>query len=131
MNFIPKIEYGPGPTTVTLEFPPEGDNLNEVEKSNVQRTISGSGIAQHQFNYTEQIIAVNLVFVTQALQVQLRTFFETWALKGNEFKYFEHSDLAGFITVTLDRFDYTPKRIIPDGSGGFIYDISLRMRRVI
>lgn len=133
INFVPKFEYDPGtgPVTVTMTLPPEKDNLNERETADIDRTFSNNGTAQHQFNYIEQTIEPRFVFVEQSTIDELRTMFETHALQGKEFKYFEHSDEASFITVTLDSFEFRPKRIIPDGSGGFIHDIAIRMRRTI
>ena len=132
-NFIPRIVYDPGGGDVTIDFdlPPEGDNLRERERANIRRTISTNGTTQHQFNYTEQRIAPRFVFLTQTLVDSLRTLFETHAIQGKSFKYYEHKDEVTFITVTLDRFQFQPRRVIPDGSGGFIHDIQISMRRTI
>lgn len=129
-NFLPKFEYDPGSGTVSfsLALPPEGDNLREQEKANVRRTLSNNGTAQHQFNYIEKIIAPRFIFVTQAEIDNIRTLMETHALLGKPFDYFEHSDEVEKFTVTLDKFDFIPKRIIPDSSTGFIHDYEIRMR---
>ncbi len=132
-NFIPKIIYGTGPTTIQFEYPPEGDNLNRSAKSSIAVSKSTSGVIQAQFNYLEEDYDVNFVFLTQSLRDQLRTFFDTWGGKGKEFKYYESSDEASFITVTLDSFAFQEKRIIRVNtiSQDFIYDIKLSFRRTL
>lgn len=116
-----------------LEFdlPPTGDNLNEKERANTKRSVSGNGSTQHQFNFIEERIGPKFAFITEAIQASTRTFMETHALKGEAFRYFESKDEVSFRTVRLDRFDYTPKRIFPDNTGGFVYDFDLRMRRTL
>ncbi len=130
-NFIPKIEYGSPTTTITFTLPPEGDNLKESNRSNIQRSVSGNGTIQFEWNYNEKIISPSFTFLTQSLINSLRTFFTSHALKGKTFKYYEHSDEASFITCTLDKMEFDPKRVIPDGSGGFIYDLTIRMRTLL
>lgn len=132
-NFLPKIEYDPGSGPVTVEFdlPPEGDNLRERERSNIRQSISTGGVVQNQFNFIEQQIRPRFVFLTNAKIAELRTFFETHALEGKEFKYFEHKDEVTFLTVTLARFEFRPARISSDNSGGFLHDLEIAMRRTL
>lgn len=116
-----------------LEFdlPPEGDNINENQKSNIRRTTSTNGQVQHQFNFREESLTINFVFITQAILDDVRTFMETHALKGKEFKYFESKDESDFITVTLDRFVFSPKKLFPNDTGGFVYDFNMKTRRTL
>ena len=116
-----------------LEFalPPEGDNLRERQRSNVKRTISTNGSIQHQFNFREENLNPKFTLVTQAILDVTRTFFETHAAEGNNFKYFESKDEASFRTMTLDRFDFRPARIFPNSTGGFFYDFDLKLRRTL
>ncbi len=133
-NFVPKIEYTPdggSPTTITFDLPPEEDNLNQDTRGANRRTISNNGTVQVQNNYEEDRFQVNFVFLSQALVDSLRTFMETHALKGEEFKYFEHSDEVEFFTVTLQNFEFRPRRLAPDGAGGFIHDLRITMRRTL
>ena len=131
MNYIPKIEYGTGPTVITFELPPEGDNLDENFKANVNKTVSTAGVEQVQWNYNEHIISPNFVFVSQAIHDQLQTFYLNWASKGKEFKYFESSDSASYFLVTLSKNEFKPKKVVCDGMGGFIWDINMDMRRTL
>jgi len=114
-----------------FEFPPEGDNLNETERGNTRKTKSTNGSTQHQFNFREEQLSPSFTFITEAIQGTTRIFMETHALKGNNFKYFESKDEASFRTMELDRFEYKPKRIIPNDTGGFTYDFSFRLRRTL
>ena len=66
-NYIPKIEYGTGPTTVTFDLPPTGDNLDETFKANAATNLSNSGSSQTQWNYNEHIFSPKFTFVTQAI----------------------------------------------------------------
>lgn len=131
MNYIPKIEYGTGPTVITFELPPQGDNLDESFKANVTKTISTAGVEQVQWNYNEHYISPAFTFVSQVLRDQLETFYLTWASKGKAFKYFESSDEVDFFTVTMDKNEFKPKKIVCDGLGGFIWDIEMNMRRTL
>lgn len=116
---------------LNYELPPEGDNINEKQRSNIRKTVSTNGQVQHQFNFREESLSINFVLITQAILDSTRTFMETHALKGNEFKYFESSDESAFITVTLDRFTFSPKKLFPNDSGGFVYDFNMRTRRTL
>ena len=116
-----------------LEFalPPEGDFLAERERGITRRSVSSNGSVQHQFNYREERISPDFTLVTAAIIATMRTFMETHALLGNDFKYFESEDEISFRTMTLDRFEFRPKRIFPNDTGDFFYDIGLRMRRTL
>lgn len=131
MNYIPKIEYDTGPTTIQFELPPEGDNLDETYQANVQKTVSSGGVEQSQWNYNEHIISPNFVLIPQAIHDQLLTFFLDWASKGKAFKYYESSDEAEFFTVTLSKTAFKAKKVVCDGMGGFLWDVGLDMRRTL
>jgi hypothetical protein len=131
MNYIPKIVYGTGPTTITFELPPTGDNLDEVFKSNNATNTSNSGMTQTQWNYNEHIFSPKFTFITQALHDSIYTFFIDWGSKGKEFKYYESSDEAEFFTVTLTKKELKPKKLVCDGMSGFIWEFELEMRHVI
>ncbi len=130
-NYIPKIEYGSPTTTITFDLPPEGDNLDQRFRANSARSVSSGGVEQTQFNYNEETISPKFVFVSNATKLLIDTFFLNWASHGKEFKYFESSDEVAFRTVTLERAEYSPKKIVCDGLGGFIWEFELRMRRTL
>lgn len=129
---IPKIAYSSGPEIeIVFELPPSGDNENEVNKASSRTTISSNGTEQTQFNYISKEITLNFTFITQSILDSLRTFFEDHAAKGSSFKYFVDKDSASFETYTLRDKTFSPRKLFPDGSGGFIYDIRLTMRRTL
>lgn len=130
MNYIPKIIYGDTPTTITLSKPPEGDPFNEKIVANNSKAVSATGVKQTSHNFFEERRKVNLTFLTQAETDLLRTFFENWAGLGKEFKYYESEDEAAFDTYTLENEEFSPKRLVSDGAGGFICELSLEFRRV-
>jgi len=129
-NWIPRIQYGGGPTTINFTYPPEGDPENEVLRGDVRVSQSNSGNEQVQWNYTEEIWTINFVFLSQTELDNLRTFFTSHAVKGNTFTYFPSNDEATNFTMSLADHNFRPKRVFSDGSGDFIYEVSIQMRRV-
>lgn len=131
MNFIPKIEYGSGPTTITFELPPAGDNLDEKIVGNTVTNKSNSGIEQSQFNYNEHIISPKMTFVSQAIKDAFYTFFITWGSKGKEFKYFESSDEVTYFTVTLTKKEFKPRKLfrVNNIDDDFVWEFDIEMRR--
>ena len=131
-DFIPKIEYGTGPTTIEFDVPPIDDPLRERVVSNQRTLKSNNGTTQTQFNYNEEILNPRFRGLSKALADALRTFFKDHGGQGKSFSYFEDKDSASFRTVTLDSFNIRPVRDIPQGTGSdFKYRIELRMRRTL
>lgn len=130
-NFIPKIVYGTGPTTIQFDMPPTGDNLDETFKANAATNYSNAGKSQTQWNYNEHIFSPKFTFVTQSLHDAVYTFFNTWASKGKEFKYYESSDVASYWDVILTKKEFKPRKLVCDGGGGFIWEFEFEMRRVV
>ena len=130
-NFIPKIIYGDLATEIIFELPPEGDNEKQKINSNSRTTKSTAGVEQTQFNYNEETISPKFVFVPELIKAAYETFFIDHASKGLSFQYFEHEDEVEFITVTLARRSFSPVKVFPDNTGGFIYEFGMTMRRVL
>ncbi len=114
-----------------FSLPPEGDNLRQRDRGSIRRTLSNAGVVQNQFNYIEETISANFVFLSSSEITSLETFFQSHALEGSEFRYYEHNDESTFFTVSLSRFDFSPRRVAADGSGGFIHDLPISMRRTL
>jgi hypothetical protein len=128
-NFIPKIEWGDTPTIINFEYVPEGDPFNDRYKTSQRTTYSSLGVAQTQFNYNEKEYRVNFTFITETIKTQFETFFLTHASRGLPFKYFPSNDEIEFLTVTLKRFDFNPKRNYSiDTFGNFEYSFSISFR---
>lgn len=132
-NFIPKIKYDATySTTIQFVYQPEGDPWNEVVKTIGTRTTSASGVIQYNQTYLEKTFKVRLRFVSSSLKSSFDTFFQTWASLKNDFQYYPHSDTStGMVTVTLEDEAIEYKRILPDGSGDFLYEFDFTMRLVV
>jgi len=108
-NFIPKIEYGLGPTIVTFEFPPEGDYLNETIDASETTNRSFNGKVQTTWGYNSQQLNPHFKLVNHDVKNKVELFFNNWASLGNAFKYFPHSDGAQSYNVVSQNKKLTPK----------------------
>lgn len=129
-NWIPEIQYGSPTTTLNFTYPPERDPFNEDLKANVKVTKSNDGTEQVQYNYTEEMITVNFVFLTKAELDSLRTFYEDHAALGNTFTYLPSDDEVTSYTYSLADYSFKPKRVITNGVDDFFYDVKMKFRRV-
>lgn len=119
-------------TRITMDFPPQGDNERERISTKVRRTISNNGTLQHQFNYNEERISPRFVFVSETLMDSLRDFYKDHASRGFAFRYFESSDEAAFRTVTMQTFNFAPKKEAPTNTADeYIYDLNMSLRRTL
>ena len=115
---------------VTFDLPPDGDNLRKSLSAKTKLTPSTNGTIQAQHDYTEETFKVSFALVTQAVTDLVEDFMLTHALQGKSFKYFEHFDEVDFFTVTLNKLLFKHDRIIADGSGGFIQNFTMDLRRL-
>ncbi len=89
-----------------------------------------SGIRQVQINNIIKKIELEFKFVTNTLRTNLETnWYLSWAVYGNEFRYFESKDVVSSETYALDNLDFKPVREIAK-AGNFLYKIPLKFRRV-
>ena len=136
MNFIPKIEYvdilDGTPKTVLFDSPPEGDPFKESFRASSTVSKSNNGTKQTQFNYVEQIYALEFIFQSETTKQAIQDFYLRHALRGGEFNYFPSSDEVEFETYTLVGKGVKFGRPIPSATPGeFEYDFSLSMERVV
>lgn len=129
-NWIPEIQYGAGPTTLNFTYPPEGDPQNESLSGDLIVSKSLDGTQQTQWNYTEEIITLNFVFLTKTQLDNLRTFYTSHAVKGNTFTFLPSDDEVTSFTMTLADYRFQPRRVWSDGSSDFIYEVQMSFRRV-
>lgn len=128
-NFIPRITYSA--TTINFTYPPEGDPQEEFLRGDVVLSRSNSGVEQLQWNYTEDIWTIKFVWLSATEVGNLRTFFTSWAVKGNTFTFYPSNDTLGTsYTMSLASHDFNPVRVFNDGAGDFIYDVTMMFRRV-
>ena len=134
-NWIPKIEYGPGPTTIEFDFPARGRDPKEEEivtKGKVDETATGvqqtsflSNIGEKEFDFGH---------VRQTIIDQLKTFYLTHASRGKEFDFYPDKDEAEVWTVTLHKSSrkFKPTGKVWDGElQEFKYDLKMKIRRVL
>lgn len=132
-NFIPRIKYDATySTTIAFDYPPEGDPWGETERTIGTRTTSASGVIQYNQTYLEKIFKVKLRMVSSTDVTAFKTFFESWASLKKDFKWYPHTDVdTGMIVVTLEDEAIEYKRILPDGSGDFLYEFGFSMRLIV
>ena len=128
-NFIPKIVYGTGPTTISFRYPPAEDDGEELKPNN-KVTTSQSGVDQVSTNFIEAIRKLKFELLDESEYTALELFFRTHAALGKDFKFYEHATEAGFLTYTLDKFGFKPKRRVWKVDQ-FLYDVELSFRRVV
>lgn len=128
-NFIPKIVYGTGPTTIVFDYPPERDNGEK--KTGVKReSISVAGVRQISLDRTEITRDVSYSFLSPALKASLETFFDAWGKFGKSFRYHQHNENVSYVEYELNDLVFTPTRQLPK-SGDFLYGVTFKFRRYI
>lgn len=127
-NFIPKIVYGTGPTTVLFDFPPSADN--DEQKEGIKReSISIAGTRQISLDRTEITRACTYKFVTKTLLDQIEVFFEAWGKYGKPFDYYVHNQNAlSLVNYELKDLKFNPQRLVSHGAD-FYYTLTLTFRR--
>lgn len=130
-NYIPKIVYNS--ITYTFPYPVEygkGD-AGETQDAVVKDTFSLSGELQRSVQYLEGNITVGFSFLKDADISALQTFFQTWAVFGKSFDYYEHASLPAFNTYQLKNDSLRPITHWRYPNGTKLYRLQLVMRRVI
>lgn len=127
---IPKIEYGNTPTQIVFDYPPILDDGDEREtKATVSDSVSG--IRQVSAQYVEVIRNLKFSFVSETLKSALELFYDLNAGLGKSFKYFEDKNGIAFAFYELDELKLKPKRIQAVGENAYIWEIPLKLRRVL
>ena len=127
-NFIPQLEFGPDSDLVVIfDSPPEGDPQNEAlgtEKEQV-RSVGGQLFTSEFYDFT----TYNLRFILQseAVAQKLKRLFRDYALKGQSFNYYPHSDEPTSFSVELEDESVTFKRDYPDGQRGFLWSFEFTL----
>ena len=132
-NFIPQIKYpaSTGATTITLTLPAANDPYGEKREMVGREVRSTNGSTQFAKDYEEQTLKVKLSFITETEATALRTWFDGSAGLKVAFQYFVSSDEAKTGDFILDQNTLDLKRIAPAGSGNFLYETELNLRRVL
>lgn len=127
---IPKIEYGNSPTVISFDYPPVVDDGDEYEsKAVISDAISG--IRQVSVQNIEAVRKLKFSFLSESKRSALDSFFTSHAGYGKSFKYFEDKNGVTFSYYELDELKFQPKKITAVGENAYIYELPLKLRRVL
>jgi len=133
-NWIPKIEFGSGPTTIELDFPQKRPKVVSPKYKHVGTvTKAKSGKQQTITDFIEVLHTIDLSHISETLKLSLESFVLTHAMLGKSFDYF--FDKGDVTTKETFKFD---KGVSPEfreqaatGVDTFIYKVKFRLRRAI
>ena len=131
-NFIPRLVFGPEPPLdLVFDTPPEGDPQNETlgtEKEQV-RSVGGQLFTSDFYDY--RTFTLRFILQSNATALKLKRLFEDYALKGESFIYFPHSDDNTIkYGVELESETVTFNRDHPDGQDGFLWSFEFTLINV-
>lgn len=112
-----------------FEFPPI-EKRGEILKPQERRSVALSGQTQISIDHIEA--ERNMIFshLQNTLYESFKTFYDTWAVYGETFKYFDDKTSANFETYELKNFDWVPEKIASRGTN-YVWAVPLQIRRVI
>ena len=129
-NWIPKIIYGSGSTTITFDYPPDGMNVRGLEtKGTGAVSHSADGSEQTSFNHLEEVSTVNFKMISTSLKDLMDTFMQAHALKGSSFDYYPHNGESTSYEYTLSSRSFNPTPMALESGSQFFYSFPLKMRR--
>ena len=114
---------------IEFDFPPienGGERINPQERRNVSLT----GITQTSIDHIEATRTLNFSFLSETKFQEIKNFFQTWAVYGESFDYYDDKTLTNFLTYEIKNFDFSPVKIAPKGTG-YVWAVPLQIRRVI
>lgn len=91
---------------------------------------SVSGKRQIQINNIIKKLELEFRFLTSTQVETLEArFYETWAVLGKAFRYYESKDVNTYENYELDSLDFDPTRAFPKAQN-FLYTLPLKFRRI-
>lgn len=114
---------------IEFDYPPietTGERLNPQER----RSVSLSGVTQVSVDHIEASRALTFSFLSDSKFQELLNFFQTWAVYGESFDYYDDRATSTFATYELKNLDFSPVKIAPKGVS-YIWAVPLQMRRVL
>ena len=128
-NFIPVLDFGGGDDLlVVFDTPPEGDPQNEqigTEREQV-RSVGGQLFTTDFYDYTN--FTLRFILQSNSVALKLKQLFKDYALKGETFTYYPHSDDVNLsFEVELSNEDIVFNRDHPDGRGGFLWSFEFTL----
>jgi hypothetical protein len=110
---------------IEFDYPPIEENQEEI-KPQVRRSTSLSGINQVSVDHIEGIRNLEFSFVTSAIYALFKTFYQTHAVFGRTFRYYEDKTTSSYVEYETES-SFKPRK--PTGSS--TYRFTFNMRRVI
>lgn len=120
LEFYFKIEFDYPPVEET------GEKLLPQERRNT----SLSGVSQVSVDYIEGVRSLDFRFLSNALYVLLKAFYDTSAVYGESFRYFEDKTLSSYVTYELKTYDWNPQKISSRGVL-YVWGVPLQFRRAV
>lgn len=116
-------------TILEFDYPPietGGEKLAAQER----RSTALSGATQTSVDHIEGQRNLVFSFLSQSLYEEVKDFFQTSAVYGDAFKYFDDKTLTDFIEYELRVFDFDPKKITSRGTN-YVWSVQIQFRRVV
>lgn len=129
-HYIPKITYGALDTPIVFANPPVG--MPEVEQDDaIEHTlVSLSGQRQITVDFIEVTRRLKFGALSESEITSLRTFFRSWAILGNQFKFYENQNGSDYEIYELAELKFKPKRTGYVSANTFTYELPITIRRV-
>ncbi len=117
-------------TEIAFDYPPvEPDG--EILNTDSTQSTSLSGITQTSVNYVQGVRKVKFSFVSPTIYALLDTFLRTFALLGNEFRYYDDKTTDTYTTVELNTLKATPVKITSRSATTYVWEVPLELRRAL
>lgn len=115
---------------ISFEYPPKEMTAGKLS---AQSTISESesGVRQTSIKFIEEIRSLNFSFLSHALYTQMDSFLKTYALYGYTFRYYDDKTTTTYNDYSLDKLDAEPKKLMGKGANEYVWEIPLKIRRVL
>lgn len=115
---------------ILFDYPPIEPTGESLEtKATVNESLSG--IQQVAVGYVEAKRDLKFSFLSPAIYALMNTFLSTWAVLGEDFRYFEDQSSSSYTTYELDNLKVQPKKIAPRSTTTYVWEIPLKFRRVL
>ena len=114
---------------IEFDYPPKNPNGETLDtKATISESLSG--IRQVSKNFTEASVKLAFSFLSPALYIKVDDFLKSWALAGNDFRYFEDKTLPAYVSYELDTLKVTPAKIASRGTS-YVWEVPLVFRRIV
>lgn len=114
---------------IEFDYPPvepKSEKLSPQERKSVSLT----GLTQVSVDYIEGIRNLDFRFLTNALFLELKNFYENYAVYGDEFRLYDDKTLVDYKTYELRNFDFEADKIAPKGTS-YVWAVKMQLRRAV